>query len=64
MPRSKDTRFFRWLNGTIFHKNLGLMKLSYDDKRIVECTDHMLKLHKKPAFTAPQAARKRTQRGK
>ena len=59
----KDTRFFNWLNNTIFHKNLGLMKSSQADKRVVECVDHKLKKKEKPFFRAP-VVRMRTQRGK
>lgn len=61
--KKKPARFYGWLNGTVFHKNLGLMKLSQTDKRVVECVDHKLKRKEKPFFRAP-AAPKRTQRGK
>lgn len=61
--RKRPTRFYGCLNGTVFHKNLGLMKLSQTDKRITECVDHKLKRKEKPFFRAP-AAPKRTQRGK
>ena len=61
--KKKPTRFYSYLNGTVFHKNLGLMKLSQTDKRVVECVDHKLKQKKKPFFRAPETL-KRTQRGK
>ena len=61
--KQKPTRFYSWLDGTVFHKNLGLMKLSQADKRVVECIDHKLKKKEKPFFRAP-VAHKRTQRGK
>lgn len=61
--KKKPTRFYSWLNGTVFHKALGLMQLSQTDKRVVECVDHKLKRKEKPFFRAP-AAPKRTQRGK
>ena len=61
--KQKPARFFSWLDGTVFHKNLGLMKLSSADKRVVECVDHKLKKKEKPFFRAPEA-RRRTQRGK
>ncbi len=61
--KKRPTRFYGWLDGTVFHKNLGLMKLSQTDKRITECVDHKLKRKEKPFFRAP-ASPKRTQRGK
>ena len=61
--KKKPTRFYSWLNGTVFHKAMTEMKLSHDDKRVVECVDHKLKRKEKPFFKAP-AAPKRTQRGK
>lgn len=61
--KKRPSSFYSWLNGTVFHKALGYMKLSYDDKRITECVAHKLKRHEKPGFVAP-AAPKRTQRGK
>ena len=61
--KKRPERFYSWLDGVVFHKNLGLMKLSSADKRVVECVDHKLKRGKKPFFRAP-AAPKRTQRGK
>lgn len=61
--RKRPSSFYSWLNGTVFHKNLGLMKLSYDDKRITECVDHRLKRKEKPFFKAPET-HKRTQRDK
>lgn len=61
--KEKPTRYFNWLNGTIFYKNLGLMKLSQADKRVVECVEHKLKRKEKPFFRA-LASPKRTQRGK
>ena len=61
--KKRPERFFSWLDGTVFHKNLGLMKLSSADKRVVECVDHKLAKGKKPFFRAPEA-RRRTQRGK
>ena len=60
--KKRPERFYSWLNGVIFHKNLGLMKLSYDDKRITECVSHKLKKHEKPFFKAPES--KRAARGK
>lgn len=61
--KKKSERFYGWLNGTVFHKNLGLMQLSQTDKRVVECVDHKLKRKEKPFFRAPEV-HKRTQRGK
>ena len=61
--KKRPERFFSWLDGVVFHKNLGLMQLSSADKRVVECVDHMLKKGKKPYFKAPEP-RRRTQRGK
>ena len=61
--KKKPSRFYRWLDGTVFHKNLRLMKLSQTDKRVVECVDHKLKRKEKPFFKAP-ASPKRAQRGK
>lgn len=61
--KKKPTRFYSWLDGTVFHKASGLMKLSPADKRVVECVDHKLKRKEKPFFRAPTAP-KRTQRGK
>ena len=61
--KKKPTRFYDWLNATVFHKAMAEMKLSHDDKRVVECVDHKLKKYKKPFFRAPVAP-KRTQRGK
>lgn len=61
--KKKPTRFYSWLNGTVFHKAMAEMKLSQTDKRVVECVDHKLKHKEKPFFRAP-AAPKRTQRGK
>jgi len=60
--KKRPTRFYGWLNGTVFSKNFGLMKLSQADKRITECVDHKLRRKEKPFFRAPQA--KRAQRGK
>ena len=64
--KKKSERFYSWLNGVVFHKNLGLMKLSYDDKRITECVAHRLKRREKPGFIAPAASkiRKPAKRGK
>ena len=39
----KDTRFFSWLNNTIFWKNFNLMKTSADDKRISMAVEHGIK---------------------
>ena len=61
--KKRPERFYGWLDGTVFHKNLGLMKLSSVDKRITECVEHKLKNKEKPYFKAPEP-RKRTQRGK
>ena len=61
--KKKPTRFYSWLDGTVFHKALGLMKLRQADKRVVECVDHKLKRKEKPFFRAP-ASPKRTQHGK
>ena len=61
--KKRPTRFYSYLNGTVFHKATAKMKLSHDDKRVVECVDHKLKRKEKPFFRAP-AAPKRTQRGK
>ena len=61
--KKKSTRFYSWLNGTVFHKAMAEMKLSQTDKRVVECVDHKLKKKEKPFFKAPAAPR-RTQRGK
>ncbi len=60
--KKKPTRFYNWLNATVFHKAMAEMKLSQTDKRVVECVDHKLKRKEKPFFRAPSA--KRTQRGK
>lgn len=60
--RKRPTRFYGWLNATVFHKATGLMKLSQIDKRVVECVDHKLKRKEKPFFRAPEA--KRAQHGK
>lgn len=64
--KERPTRFYSWLDGTVFHKNLGLMKLSQTDKRITECNDHLLAKGKKPKVLYPQPRKctKRTQRGK
>ena len=61
--KKRSTRFYSVLDGTVFHKNLGLMQLSSADKRVTECVDHMLAKGKKPYFKAPEP-RKRAQRGK
>lgn len=61
--KKKPTRFYGWLNATVFHKAMAEMRLSHDDKRVVECVDHKLKRKEKPFYRAP-AAPKRTQRGK
>ena len=61
--KKKPTRFYSWLNATVFHKAMAEMKLSHDDKRIVEYVDHKLKRKEKPFFRAP-ASPKCTQRGK
>jgi hypothetical protein len=61
--KKKPTRFYSWLNGTVFHKAMAEMKISHDDKRVVECVDHKLKKKEKPFFKAPTSP-KRTQRGK
>jgi hypothetical protein len=61
--KKKPTRFYSWLNGTVFHKAMAEMRLSHDDKRITECVAHKLKQKEKPFFRAP-ASSKRTQRGK
>lgn len=61
--KKKPTRFYSWLNVTVFHKATAEMKLSQVDKRVVECVDHKLKRKEKPFFRAPEA-HKRTQRGK
>ena len=61
--KKKPTRFYSWLNVTVFHKAMAEMKLSQTDKRVVECVDHKLKRKEKPFFKAPKAP-KRTQRGK
>lgn len=61
--KEKPTRFYSWLNGTVFHKAMAEMKLSQTDKRVVECVNHKLKRKEKPFFRAP-ASPKRTQRGK
>ena len=45
--KKKSTRFYSWLDGTVFHKAMAEMKLSHDDKRITECVDHKLKKGKK-----------------
>lgn len=60
--KQKPTRFYSWLNATVFHKAMAKMKLSHDDKRVVECVDHKLRRKEKPFFRAPAA--KRAQRGK
>ena len=39
----KDTRFFSWLNNTIFWKNFNLMKTSKDDKRLIMAIKHGIK---------------------
>ena len=61
--KKRPTRFYSWLNGTVFYKAMAEMKLSHDDKRITECVSHKLKRKEKPFFRAP-AAPKHTQRGK
>ena len=61
--KKRPTRFYNWLNATVFHKAMAEMRLSQDDKRVVECIDHKLKRKEKPFYRAP-AAPKRTQRGK
>ena len=61
--KKRPTRFYSWLNGTVFYKAMAKMKLSHDDKRVTECVSHKLKRKEKPFFRAP-AAPKRTQRGK
>lgn len=61
--KKKPTRFYSWLNATVFHKAMAEMKLSQADKRVVECVDHKLKKKEKPFFKAP-AVSKHTQRGK
>ncbi len=55
--KKRPERFYSWLNGVVFHKNLGLMKLSYDDKRSTECVDHQLKCHERPALLPRQLQR-------
>lgn len=61
--KKKPTRFYGWLDATVFHKAMAETKLSQADKRVVECVDHKLKRKEKPFFRAPVAP-KRTQRGK
>ena len=61
--KKKPTRFYNYLNGTVFHKAMAKMKLSQADKRVVECVDHKLKRKEKPFFRAPSSP-KRSQRGK
>ena len=61
--KKRPTRFYGWLNATVFHKAMAIAKLSQTDKRVVECVDHKLKRKEKPFYRAP-AAPKRTQRGK
>ena len=61
--KKKPTRFYNWLNATVFHRAMAEMKLSHDDKRITECVSHKLKRKEKPFFRAP-ASPKCTQRGK
>lgn len=61
--KKRPTRFYGWLNGTVFHKAMAETKLSQTDKRVVECVDHKLKRKEKPFFRA-LVAHKRTQRGK
>lgn len=61
--KEKPTRFYNWLDAAVFHKAMAEMRLSHDDKRVVECVDHKLKRKEKPFFRAP-AAPKHTQRGK
>ena len=64
--KKRPTSFYNWLSAAVFHKNLGLMQLSYDDKRITQCVAHRLKRHEKPGFIAPAASkvRKPAKRGK
>ena len=61
--KKKPTRFYGWLDATVFHKAIAEMRLSHDDKRVTECVMHRIKRKEKPFFRAP-AAPKRTQRGK
>lgn len=61
--RKRPTRFYNWLNGTVFYKAMAEMKLSHDDKRVTECVVHKLKRKEKPFFQAP-ASPKHAQRGK
>ena len=61
--KKKPTRFYGWLDATVFHKAMAEMRLSHDDKRVTECVMHRIKRKEKPFFKAPEA-RKRTQRGK
>ncbi len=61
--KKKPTRFYSWLNVTVFHKATAEMRLSHDDKRIIECNDHLLSKGKKPKVLYPQP-RKRVKRGK
>ena len=61
--KKRPTRFYGWLNVTVFHKAMSVMKLSHDDKRITECVDHKLERKEKPFFRAP-AVPKCAQRGK
>lgn len=40
----KDERFFNWLNGTIFHKNIMLEKNSKAEKRATAYYEHKRKI--------------------
>lgn len=64
--KKKPTRFYGWLNATVFHKAMAKMRLSHDDKRIIECNDRLLSKGKKPKVLYPQPRKrtKRTQRSK
>lgn len=61
--KKRPTRFYGWLNATVFHKAMAEMRLSHDDKRIIECNDHLWAKGKKPKVLYPQP-RKRVKRVK
>ena len=63
--KKRPTSFYNWLDGVVFYKAMAEMMLSYDDKRITQCTAHRLKRHEKPGFIAPAASKvhKPTKRG-
>ena len=61
--KKRPTRFYSWLDVTVLHKAMAEMKLSQDDKRIIECNDHLLSKGKKPKVSYPRP-RKCAQRGK